>query len=393
MVALAILLIVTLSGNTGIVVAQTSTPTPRPGPTLIATPLGGPSAVVTTGRLNARSGPGPGYAIVGVVSQGDILMLLGRTTNNGWVLAGLPGGTVQGWVTTFYIDADVPISSLPTMGVATPWAIVTAPLLNLRSGPGTAYSVVGTVPKGRLITLVGRTANNAYVDVLADGVAGWVSTFYIKANAPISSLPITWLDVTATPGGVVTGTPTPGSASTPVPSATPTAAATATLGAGTSAPTAIPTGATAIITTGKLNVRTGPGPGYAVVGVVDQWQTVSLLGRTGNLAWVNIEVPGTAIAGWISERYVEADVPISSLPILMQAPPWAVVTTPMLNVRSGAGSEFTVLTTVPQGRMITLIGRTADNSWVMVVANGVEGWVTTLHITPSGPISSLPIAN
>jgi uncharacterized protein YraI len=140
-------------------------------------------------------------------------------------------------------------------------------------------------------------------------------------------------------------------------------------------------------------MRTGPGPGYGVVGVVDQWQTVDLLGRTGNLAWVNIKIPGTTLTGWISSRYIKANVPISSLPILMDAPPWAVVTIPVLNVRSGPGSEFTVLTTVPKGRMITLIGRTADNSWVKVVADGAEGWVTTLHIKPSGPVSPLPIAN
>lgn len=371
MLVLAIVLVFVLSGSTGTVVAQTATP--KPGPTLIATPLGGPSAVVTTGRLNLRTGPGPGYAIAGVVSQGDILLLLGRTTNNAWVKVGVPGGTLEGWATTFYLDADVLISSLPALMQTPPWATVTSPLLNVRSGPGTAYTVVTTVAKGKLVTLIGRTANNSYANVLANGVEGWASTLYIKASAPFSSLPVTWTQPTAVPGATPVATSVP---------ATPVAGATT-----------VPTGPTAVITTGRLNVREGPGPGYAVVGVVSQWDVVDLLGRTGDLAWVNIKLPGSAVKGWISSRYIDPDVLISSLPVLMQTPPWAVVTTGTLNVRSGPGSEFTVLTTVNKGRMITLIGRTADNAWVQVVANGVEGWVTTLHIKPSSPVSSLPIVD
>ncbi len=370
MVVLAIVLVAALSGfDAGAAVAQASAP--KLDPTLIATPIGGPSAVVTTGRLNARTGPGPGYAIAGTVSQGDVLLLLGRTTNNAWVKAKLPGGTVEGWVTTLYLDVDAPISSLPVLAVADPWATVTTPRLNVRSGPGSSYSVLTTVPKGRLITLIGRTSNNAYANVLADGIEGWVTTLYIRASVPISSLPVTWVQPTAVPGVVPTATLTPV--------------------AGASS-TAVPVGPTAVITTGQLNVRAGPGPGYAIVATVSQGETVDLVGRTSDLAWVKIEIPGTEITGWISSRYIDANVPISSLTILMDTPPWAIVTTGTLNVRSGPGSEFTILTTVPQGRMVTLIGRTADNSWVKVVANGIEGWVTTLHIKTSSPISYLPIA-
>lgn len=374
MIVLAIVSVGILSGFSAELAVANA---PQLVPTLIATPIGGPSAVVTTGRLNARTGPGPGYAVAGTVSQGDILLLLGRTTNNAWVKAELPGRTVEGWFSTYYIDADVPISSLPVLAVADPWAVVTAPRLNVRSGPGSSYSVLTTVPQGRLITLIGRTANNAYANVLADGIEGWVSTYYIRAGSPISSLPVTWVQPTAEPGV----------APTSIPATAQPAAPTAEVSA-----TAVPVGPSAVITAGQLNVRTGPGPGYGIVATLNQWETVDLVGRTSNLAWVKIEISGTEMTGWISSRYIKANVLISSLPILMDMPPWAVVTTGTLNVRSGPGSEFTVLTTVPQGRMITLIGRTADNSWVKVVANGVEGWVTTLHVKPSSPVSYLPIA-
>lgn len=353
----------------------------------------GPVAVVTTGRLNIRNGPGPGYASVGILSQGDAVILLGRTTNSGWVKIAMADSSVDAWISTLYIEAEVPVSTLPALAVADPWAIVTAPLLNVRTGPGFSHSVITTISHGKLITLIGRTADRTFAQILTDGIEGWVSTYYIAAGSPISSLPVTWLETaTATPE-IVLATPIPtqiilptAAATAVPPTATPQPQPEATEGVSVPA-----SGPEAVIVTGRLNVRTGPGPGYAIVETISHWDIVYLLGRTGDLGWVYIQVPWTGSKGWVSSRYIETEVLLSSLPMLAQAPPWGVVQTPLLNVRSGPGTDFEVITTVPQGRMITLIGRTADNSWVKIISNGVEGWATTLHIAASGPVSVLPI--
>ena len=357
--------------------------------TLSQTDVTGPVAQITTGRLNIRSGPGPGYASVGVLSQGDTVILLGRTTNNGWVKITLSGNTVEGWISTFYIEAEVPVSTLPALAVADPWAMVTAPLLNVRTGPGFTHGVITTISQGKLITLIGRTADRAFAQILTDGIEGWVSTYYLTSGSPISSLPITWVETaTATPTFTfVTPIPTP----TALPTLAATPLPTATLAPGATSAAAVPaSGPEATIVTGRLNVRTGPGPGYGIVETVSHWDKVYLLGRTGDLSWVYIQVSWNGAMGWVSSRYVETEVLFSSLPILAQAPPWGVVQTGLLNVRSGPGTDFDVVTTVYLGRMVTLIGRTADNSWAKVVANGVEGWATTLHISASAPISTLP---
>jgi N-acetylmuramoyl-L-alanine amidase len=371
MLAALALVVVTLLSGANVALAQTATPMPATGPL----------AVVTTGRLNVRSGPGPGYAIVGIVSQNDEVILLGRTTNNSWVMIALDDGT-EGWVSTYYVDTEVPISSLPALAVADPWAIVTTPLLNVRSGPGSTYSVLTTIPKGRVVTLIGRTANRAFAEILTDGIDGWVSTLHIKANSAISTLPVTWID-TPTPTYVFS---TPMATLTPVP----TTVATTAAGATPIATQVTGPGPAATITTGRLNVRTGPGQGYGIVATISQWDTVFLLGRTGDLSWVDIQTEA-GDEGWISSRYIRATVPISSLPVLAQASPWAIVTTGLLNVRSGPDSSFDVVTTVPKGRIITLLGRTANNSWVFIVTDGIEGWATTLHLKASAPISTLPI--
>ncbi|MBN1427784.1 MAG: SH3 domain-containing protein [Anaerolineae bacterium] len=385
LVGLVVMLVVLLSGA-GVASAETFS---QDGSTSVT----GPVAMITTGRLNVRNGPGPGYASVGILSHWDKVILLGRTTNNGWVKIAVPDSTVEGWISTLYIEAEIPVSTLPALAVADPWAIVTAPLLNVRAGPGFTHSVITTISKGKLITLVGRTADRAFAEILTDGIKGWVSTYYLAAGSPISNLPVTWVE-TATPIPTFTfATPLPTPTlvltlpTTPVPTATPLQPNTTA----TAVPAVPASGPPGTITTGRLNVRSGPGPGYGIVETVSHWDTVYLLGRTGDMGWLYIQVSWSGTMGWVGSRYVETEVLFSSLPVLAQAPPWAVVKTGLLNVRSGPGTDFDVVTTVYQGRLISLIGRTADNSWVKVVANGVEGWATTLHISASAPISTLPI--
>jgi len=72
--------------------------------------------------------------------------------------------------------------------------------------------------------------------------------------------------------------------------------------------------------------------------------------------------------------------------------PVATVNTGALNVRSGPGVSFNVLTTVYRGTSLVLLGRNADASWVRVaLPNGVQGWVNARYIATTYPLISLPI--
>ncbi len=73
-----------------------------------------------------------------------------------------------------------------------PSARVMVKLLNVRSGPGTAYPVVAIVKEGDKLTALGRTPDNLWIVVrLADGTSGWCSaqSKYITLNGSISELP------------------------------------------------------------------------------------------------------------------------------------------------------------------------------------------------------------
>lgn len=55
-----------------------------------------------------------------------------------------------------------------------------APGLRLRATPGTAGEIVDTLPVGTSVSIVGRTGDNAWVQIqLSNGVGGWVFTNYL----------------------------------------------------------------------------------------------------------------------------------------------------------------------------------------------------------------------
>ena len=142
--------------------------------------------------------------------------------------------------------------------------------------------------------------------------------------------------------------------------------------------------ATATIATGALNVRSGPGLDYAVITTVNQGNVVTLLGRNANSSWAYIQTSASA-KGWVnaSSTYITPSVAISSLDVVTTATPTAVPSTPTptpkpptgatalvatgaLNVRSGPGVTYSVITVASQGNTVSLLGRNANSSWAKI---------------------------
>lgn len=71
-------------------------------------------------------------------------------------------------------------------------AVVTAHRLNLRSGPGTEYEVLGKLNQGTIVRLLGRNREAKWlkVEVQNSGEVGWVHGKYLRVNTQVSSLPI-----------------------------------------------------------------------------------------------------------------------------------------------------------------------------------------------------------
>ncbi len=113
---------------------------------------------VAGSKLNMRSGPSDSTEVQWVLGKGFPLQVLDRQGK--WLKVRDFEGTV-GWVYG-------PLTS------ATPHVVVKTKIVNIRSGPGTKYKIVGQAKYGVVFQVVKRTKN--WVQVRHEsGKSGWIS--------------------------------------------------------------------------------------------------------------------------------------------------------------------------------------------------------------------------
>ncbi len=160
------------------------------------------TGVVQSARLNVRQGPGLQYGIITQLVRNQTVTLAGyRSAQGTWVMINWNGGTA--WVSGLpgYLWTSAPVSSLPvwqgtvpsTGGPTTTDATGTVSVnaLNVRTGPGTIYSILKAVPRGTVVSLLGRNSAATWAKVrLVDGTIGWMSGRYLTTSVPLSNLQI-----------------------------------------------------------------------------------------------------------------------------------------------------------------------------------------------------------
>jgi len=157
--------------------------------------LAASQALVATGNVNLRSGPGTSYTILVTVPRGASVTATG-TTSGAWIQATYAGRT--GYLSATYVKASVaaPTATPTTAPTATPSAaqgsVTTTGAVNIRSGAGTTFGIVGVATRGTALATTGVTSG-AWTQVVWGGVARWASTSYLAATAVaaprIASLP------------------------------------------------------------------------------------------------------------------------------------------------------------------------------------------------------------
>jgi hypothetical protein len=85
-------------------------------PTSTATPV--LPRARTKGQLDVRLGPGPAFAIIGIMQRGEAVEIVGRDAAGGWVAVRFPPGSVaQGWVAVDQLEG---VTGLDEMAVVLP---------------------------------------------------------------------------------------------------------------------------------------------------------------------------------------------------------------------------------------------------------------------------------
>lgn len=190
----------------------------------------------------------------------------------------VPGGPTQVrmeyYENTLLAEARLGWSRVDGGGTGGPYptGVVNASYLNVRSGPGVQYGIVSTIRGGTYANLIGRNFDTTWLEIiLGNGVRGWVNANFITTSYPIGTLPNTSGSYVAQP--------------------------------------------TATVTASHLNVRYGPGVGFAAFTVINQGQQVQLIGRDATSTWVKVRLPGGG-EGWVNAKYLATSVPVSSLPFV-----------------------------------------------------------------------------
>ena len=87
----------------------TATAVPEPTST---TKIADGTAVIRTGALNVRTGPGPQFPSIALAYNGEYVILIGRNGDNSWVKVRLLNGPV-GWIYAAHIETGQPLDEIP----------------------------------------------------------------------------------------------------------------------------------------------------------------------------------------------------------------------------------------------------------------------------------------
>ncbi len=223
--------------------------------------------------------------------------------------------------------------------------------VNLRSGPGTDYEVVASVSSGTELARSAITGN--WSEVTYEGQVCYVNNSLITTEAPEEDDD----DTAAEEDYTVTATD-----------------------------------AATVYVISDVNLRSGPGTSYDAVAVATAGTELTRTGTTG--LWSQVEYNGQTVyaySSYLSTTAVTADdtaddttadtttsdVPTSTEDVVSAS--GTIYTTDGVNLRTGPGTNYDIVTSVPAGTALTRTGTTGE--WTEVSYSGQTAYVYNVYIS------------
>ncbi len=245
--------------------------------------------------------------------------------------------------------------------------------VNVRSGPGTQYDIIGQLTSGNEVEITGRNDEESnWLRISFAGREGWVAYFTVSVLGNADQLPI-----------VASRTPQD---NTPV-------RATAT-------PIHIQADSSLFITAYRtVNVRSGPGTEYVSIGSLQTGNTADVTGKSNDGEWLRINYAGED--GWVAFFVVSLTGVLEEVAIVdvdpdaeTEAPPTSVevVTRYNINLRVTPVLNSPSLALIPFGTELQAEARSnISASWLRVTFEGQTGWIIRALVNASAEFSGLPI--
>lgn len=137
---------------------------------------------------------------------------------------------------------------------------------------------------------------------------------------------------------------------------------------------AIPIHATSItVTADGLNVRSGPGLDYPIIGKVNSGEEFSVLQQEGE--WIKITYNNEA--GWVNKQYVTIAGPKEN----NSSPPLSSITAELdnIHIRSGPSTESDIIYFAKKGESFQVLSETEE--WYEIANENVHGFVYKPFVT------------
>lgn len=288
--------------------------------------MAGDRAVVKGDVVNLRAAPTTGSAMVGRALQGESLDVLGKEGD--WYRVSKNGSAC--WVAGWLVD----IAQAQQGGSAAGQAVIKGDVVNLRAAPSTGGAIVGRALQGESLDMLGKEGD--WYQVGRNGVTCWVAGWLVEIK---QGIPSRGADPAPNPSGQASGS--------------------------------------VEITANGVNIRSGPGTSYGILGRAGSGDTYQLLEKSGD--WCKVALGSGS--GWVYSQYAK----ISAAPAGDQGAGagWAVVSESDVNIRTGPGTTYQVVSRASRGQRLMVADRSSD--WYKVVLdNGNTGWVVSWLVDVDG---------
>ncbi len=222
------------------------------------------------------------------------------------------------------------LSFVHEAGAAVKTAVVTGSTVNVRTGPGTDYNKIGTIVKGEKFEVLEQQNDWYRLKLDNQGRSGWVLGTYLNV---------------LTDGG-----------------------------SGSSQPEVSQSPRTAEVKGRYINARSGPGTIYNTVARLNKGEKYPVVKQSGG--WISIDL-GNGKSGWLAGWLVKVNSGIT--PGEDNSKPdnprmYLIVKESIVNVRSGPGTTFSIVTKVRSGEKFTVLNKSGD--WYMVsLPDNRQGWI------------------
>jgi uncharacterized protein YraI len=174
------------------------------------------------------------------------------------------------------------------------------------------------------------------------------------------------------------------------------------------APLPAPVPAIGTVSVVRLNLRVQPSMNGAVVGRLEQNDTVTIVETSADGDWYQVQT-ADGTEGWVFADYVAtaADRSASAVSVAVgnagsnidgstgagaTGAALAQVTPSRINVRGGPGTNYRVVSSANGGARLAIVGQSQDGSWYQVSVSGLAepGWVLASLTTLYGTLNGVP---